>query len=331
MPQSRNRSSTDDQQMPPRRRFARASGPGQEPEEPPAGSAEDDRPVPARQSASVGSHLQATLVAADTAAEEILDAARAEAREIVARTQLEATSRTDQLQHQAETLMARATALIQQTEALGEATRALTSTVHTEISVEAQSVIEEELLEPAAIEAPRLDDEPEVADVETVEGPEPAEEPADPEPDAPTAVAEAAAPEQATVEHEDDSTDEDADEADADEDESAVAVAQSPEPAVGESGKRARKRRLRLRRRRKPATPERVEAGAPRAPASQDAIDKVSMGNQMLARQMLLDGLDQREVEQRLREEFSVEDPGAVLDSLDPTSNELTEQRRGDQ
>jgi hypothetical protein len=36
----------------------------------------------------------------------------------------------------------------------------------------------------------------------------------------------------------------------------------------------------------------------------------------MLARQMLLDGLDEQEVERRLREEFRVQDPGAVLDSL---------------
>ena len=44
----------------------------------------------------------------------------------------------------------------------------------------------------------------------------------------------------------------------------------------------------------------------------------------MLARQMLLDGVDEGGVERRLRDEFRVRDPGAVLDSLQPSTTPIS-------
>ena len=334
-----------------------------------------DLPVPARRFTSAGDRLQATMAAADTAAEEILDAARAEARELIERAEQVATDRTAQLQTQAEILLARAGDLTRQAEALGEATRELTSSVNRVVSIEAPAVTELELPagEPAAGEAPQLAAaaaEEGGGEAEAPAGPVAAEPAAD-EPDAvldePEAVLEelgaiAAAPEPPLAQDEVVETPAPGNEETAPQEAAAgplppaaaeaaatevaaSAEAQAPVPAEPErAGERStgsqpppvqakppapepaaappegKKRRSLFSRLIHPGESEEPTetpaqtSGRPRA--SEEAIAEVSPGHQMLARQMLLDGVSEADVERRLRDEFRVRDPGAVLDSL---------------
>lgn len=305
----------------------------------PQGDADSGSP-PARRFTSAGNRLQATLAAADTAAEDILESARAEARELIQRAEQVATDRTAQLQTQVEILLTRANDLTQRAQALSEATRELTSSVNRVVSVEAPAVTELELsggdMEPLiaapipprsldsgtpaeAVEEAQVESEPAPAEAEE-EQPQAEQEPAAPEEEAaaaeapqatatPTPAAAPAAKSGPPVSQPPPPPrPEQAQEADAE-------AAEAAEEAEG-APKRRRGLFSRLRRGGHAEEAAEVQRSERRPRASAEAIADVSPGHQMLARQMLLDGLSEDEVERRLRDEFRVQDPGAVLDSL---------------
>ena len=346
---------------------------------PPSGG---DQSSPPRRFSSAGDRLQATLAAADVAAEEILDAARAEARELIERAEQVATDRTAQLQTQADILLTRANDLTRQAEALGEATRELTSSVNRVISIEAPAVTELELpageagqdtapqLESPEQPSPHAEPDPLMAELGTLTetpgapAPTPAPEPAAEQPPAPQSPEPAAsapeapaapapfaaeAPDEAEVAPEGPPETAPA-ETEAAPEPPAATQPPAPEPpaapprsgslpppippkpqekpaeldespaAPEEPPKKRRSLFSRLKRGADEQELGQPQAQAQRPRASAEAIAEVSPGHQMLARQMLLDGLPEEDVERRLREEFRVRDPGAVLDSLHPSA-----------
>ena len=347
----------------------------------PSGGEQSSTP---RRFTSAGDRLQATLAAADAAAEEILDAARAEARELIERAEQVATDRTAQLQTQADILLTRANDLTRQAEALGEATRELTSSVNRVISIEAPAVTELELpageagagmapqLESAEQASPRAEPDPVMAELGTLADtphapaatpdPEPAADEASaaqprepdasapeaqaapasfapeapPEPEsaaAPEAPTEASPPEAGAAPQPPTATQPPAPESPAAPPRSGSLPPPVPpkpqeqpdepdEPpaAAEEAPKKRRSLFSRLKRGADEQELGQPQAQAQRPRASAEAIAEVSPGHQMLARQMLLDGLPEEDVERRLREEFRVRDPGAVLDSLHPSA-----------
>lgn len=318
-----------------------------------ADSGSESGTLPARRFTSAGNRLQATLAAADTAAEDILEGARAEARELIQRAEQVATDRTAQLQTQVEILLTQASDLTQRAEQLSEATRELTSSVNRVVSVEAPAVTELELgsgevepliarpLPPATIGAgPAVSEsepEPEPAVQETVSEPAPSEpEAPEPEPEAsetaqqqpeqaspaPFAppVAEAAPVQQPQpAEPQGPKPSQPPPPPPKPEQAAPEAPAEDEQPEPQEASDPAPKRRSLFSRLRRGGHAEETVETQPftnRPRAAEDAIADVSPGHQMLARQMLLDGLSEDEIERRLRDEFRVQDPGAVLDSL---------------
>lgn len=305
-----------------------------------------DAGPPARRMNSAGDRVLATMAAADSAAEEILEAARDEARQLIDRAEEAATARTAELNTQAEVLLSRANDLTHQAQALGEATRELTSSVNRVISVEAPAVTELELppgarggalLESNVAEAgePETESDPivdelgalaeEHAQAAEPEQPAPVEQPDPVQEEAPAAPVEE--PLAAPVEEE---------EVPPEPEPEGPAVAQEDDNeeqedvAAEEPPKKRRSLFGRLRRRGDSEDATQAQPGARRPRASQEAIAEVSPGHQMLARQMLLDGISEQEVERRLRDEFRVQDPGAVLDSLQPGSTDFTDEGRRD-
>ena len=324
-----------------------------------SGSGSESSSLPARRFTSAGNRLQAMLAAADTAAEDILEGARAEARELIQRAEQVATDRTAQLQTQVEILLTQANDLTQRAQQLSEATRELTSSVNRVVSVEAPAVTELELgsgevehltarpLPPASIGAgpsPAEAQEPSAPAEEAVVEPEPDEaEEATPEAEPPSAeIVEAqteaeeapptadearpaaeAAPAQPQQQSEPPAPSGPRPSQPPPKPEQAAPPAAEEEATESEEAEEAekeprRRRSLFSRLRRGGHAEETVEVQrfANRPRASEDAISDVSPGHQMLARQMLLDGLSEEEIERRLRDEFRVRDPGAVLDSL---------------
>ena len=173
-----------------------------------------DQAPPGRRLGSAANRLQATMAAADNAAEEILEAARMEARELIERAEQVANSRTAELHTQAELLLTRANDLTQQAQALGEATRELTSSVHRVISVEAPAVTELELTagdaagDRALLESPA--DDPILAEIGALTDP-PAEQeaaPAEQEAEQDTAPAEEQAEQETPPAEEEESAEE---------------------------------------------------------------------------------------------------------------------------
>jgi hypothetical protein len=346
-------------------------------EEVAADSASESSTLPARRFTSAGNRLQATLAAADSAAEDILEGARAEARELIQRAEQVATDRTAQLHTQVEILLTQANDLTQRAQQLSEATRELTSSVNRVVSVEAPAVTELELgggevepliarplppatigagtppaeaehpitaeeavvesppaeaEEPPAEVAPPADDEQaettpgDNAETETEADVDTAEPPAAEAPPAPqTQPANAQQPETPTISGPPPSQPPPASMPEPAE--PAAAAPEEPDETSDEPAKASRPRRSlfsRLRRGSHAEEEVEVQRFAERPRASADAIAEVSPGHQMLARQMLLDGLSEEEIERRLRDEFRVRDPGAVLDSLQLSGPPIT-------
>ncbi len=239
-----------------------------------------------RNLALTGDHLTDVLLAADRAAEEILDAARSEAEEYASEARQSTVARAESLRQETDNLMARASELTRQVIELTRATEEVMASSRAELSLDAPGVVEESFgaLPEAELEAEAVDGEAEV-------------------------IAEVDLP---------------ADETLGSEAELGIASAAEVVEAEPAADPEASKRRglFRRRRPRKQAAPD-VSAsppdptlGEPRESGGPQPTVPVTEGARSIARQMLAAGLSEEEVTRQLRDQFRLANPEAVLDSV---------------
>lgn len=299
--------------------------------------------------------LTDVLLAADSAAAEILDAARAEAREFVAETQQSTIERAESLRRETDNLMVQTAELTARVVELTRATEQVMEGFRAELSLDAAEVREETVT--AALPEPVPGPGPEPVD-DLVSADEPAPEDLLVEPEiASLDEPEAELPGGRELGDADPATEIDEGEAQTElqpfppetvgpEPDTAPPVGapsatresfappsvsplspSSPEPVAAEPEPEPepQKRRGGLfgRFRRRDAAPEpdplpsaATPAPAERAPAASGQAGPVTEGARLIARQMLATGLGEEEVKRQLREQFRLADPQAVLDSL---------------